>query len=69
MIRVLKRLRSSVVIPMHWFSGGALDNFLAGMSDDFLIERGSGSGSEVTVSLHGLPSRPTILVLQPRYLQ
>jgi L-ascorbate metabolism protein UlaG (beta-lactamase superfamily) len=67
MIRVLKRLRSSVVIPMHWFSGGALDYFLAGMSDDFLIERGG--GSEVTVSLHGLPSRPTILVLEPRYLQ
>jgi L-ascorbate metabolism protein UlaG (beta-lactamase superfamily) len=67
MIRILKRLRSSVVIPMHWFSGGALDHFLTGMSDDFLIERPG--GSEATVSLHGLPSRPTILVLEPRYLE
>ena len=34
MTRVLKRLRSSVVIPMHWFSLFALDDFLAGMADD-----------------------------------
>jgi L-ascorbate metabolism protein UlaG (beta-lactamase superfamily) len=67
MIRILKRLRSSVVIPMHWFSGDALGWFLAGMSDDFLIDRPG--GSEVTLGLHDLPSRPTILVLEPRYLE
>ena len=30
MIRVLQRLRSSVVIPMHWFSDYALGDFLEG---------------------------------------
>jgi len=37
MISVLKRLRSSIVIPMHWFSELALDDFLTGMADDFQI--------------------------------
>jgi L-ascorbate metabolism protein UlaG (beta-lactamase superfamily) len=67
MIRALKRMRASVVIPMHWFSGSGLDYFLAGMSDDFLVERPG--GPEVVLGLHQLPSRPTILVLDPRYLE
>jgi L-ascorbate metabolism protein UlaG (beta-lactamase superfamily) len=67
MTRILKRLRSSVVIPMHWFSRTALNFFLSGMADDFLIEHGF--GSEITLSLQGLPSRPTIVILEPRYLE
>lgn len=67
MIRVLQRLRASVVIPMHWFGDGTLSAFLAGMSGDFAImEPGD---SSITLSLHGLPSRPTIVVLEPRYLR
>jgi hypothetical protein len=66
MIRTLKRLRSSVVIPMHWFSGSSLDRFLAGMSDEFEIEVTEGSTFEV--SLRSLPSRPTVVVLRPRFL-
>ena len=66
MIRTLKRLRSSVVIPMHWFSGSSLDRFLAGMSDEFDIEVTDGSSFEV--SLRTLPSRPTVVVLRPRFL-
>ena len=66
MIRTLKRLRSSVVIPMHWFSGSSLDRFLAGMSDDFDIEFAEGPTYEV--SLRSLPSRPTVVVLRPRFL-
>lgn len=66
MIAVLKRLRSSVVIPMHWFSGFALEAFLDGMAGEFAIERGPASSLEV--SLRTLPSRPTVFVLRPRYL-
>jgi L-ascorbate metabolism protein UlaG (beta-lactamase superfamily) len=66
MIRTLKRLRSSVVIPMHWFSGSSLDRFVAGMSDEFDIEVPGGSTFEV--SLRTLPSRPTVVVLRPQFL-
>jgi L-ascorbate metabolism protein UlaG (beta-lactamase superfamily) len=66
MKKVLKRLKSSIVIPMHWFSDFTLDDFLAGMRDDFSIVRVGGPG--LTVSLDRLPSRPTIMVLRPRYL-
>ena len=66
MIAVLKRLKSSIVIPMHWFSEFALADFLAGMRDDFqIVEVG---GPSLTVSLDRLPSRPTIMVLRPAYL-
>jgi len=66
MMTVLRRLKSSVVIPMHWFGDFTLGAFLAGMNDVFAIERPG--GSELTVSLRTLPKRPTIVVLQPRYL-
>ena len=66
MIRVLKRLRSSIVIPMHWFSGFALQDFLTGMADAFQVVRVG--GPSLTVSLDRLPSVPTIMVLQPAYL-
>ncbi len=66
MMTVLRRLKSSIVLPMHWFSGFALEAFLQGMDDTFEIQRTT--GSEITVSLRDLPSTPTIVVLQPRYL-
>ncbi len=66
MIAVLNRLKSSIVIPMHWFSDFALDDFLVGMRDDFsIVEVG---GPSLTVSLDRLPSRPTIMVLRPNYI-
>jgi len=65
MIRVMKRLKSSLVIPMHWFGRSSLNSFLAGMSDEFeIVEPGS---SFVEVSLRSLPSRPTVMVLEPAY--
>ena len=67
MTRLLKRLRSSVVIPMHWFSQRSLDRFLAGMADEFDIRRDA--PHEIEVSLRTLPSRPTVVVLTPGYLQ
>ncbi|WP_101067418.1 MBL fold metallo-hydrolase [Roseovarius salinarum] len=67
MIRVLKRLRASVVIPMHWFTGRTLRAFVDGMRDDFaVVDEGA---HRLDVSLRSLPSRPTIVVLRPRYLR
>ena len=66
MISVLQRLKSSMVIPMHWFSDFALEDFLAGISQDFAVERTE--QAFVEVSLRTLPSRPTVVVLRPRYL-
>lgn len=67
MIRIIKRLRSSVVLPMHWFSRGSLDRFLDGVADDFSIVRTGESSLEL--SLRNLPSRPTVMVLEPRFLR
>ncbi|MFD3190664.1 MBL fold metallo-hydrolase [Sedimentitalea sp. HM32M-2] len=66
MIAVLKRLKSSVVIPMHWFSDPALERFLAGMGGEFIIQRPGTSA--IILSLRDLPRRPTVVVLRPQYL-
>jgi hypothetical protein len=66
MIRIVKRLKSSIVLPMHWFSRGSLEVFLAGVSDDFAIDRTKETSLEV--SLRTLPVRPTVVVLEPRFL-
>lgn len=67
MIRVLTRLRSSVVIPMHWFSDYGLERFLVGIGESFAIDRSGASSLEV--SLRTLPERPTVVVLRPNYLR
>lgn len=66
MIAVLRRLKSAVILPMHWFSGASLDRFLSGVAGEFAIRRDG--ESSVTVSLADLPDRPTVVVLEPRYL-
>ncbi|MEE4117864.1 MAG: MBL fold metallo-hydrolase [Paracoccaceae bacterium] len=66
MIETLQRLKSSVVIPMHWFSGRSLEAFIAGMEEQFRIDRRE--GREIEVSLRTLPSEPTVVVLRPRFL-
>ena len=66
MIAVLNRLRASVVIPMHWFSDFSLGRFLDGIGDDFAVSRPGTSSLEV--SLRSLPSRPTVVVLEPSFL-
>lgn len=66
MVRIVNRLKSSVVLPMHWWSGGSLDRFLAGISGDFLVERPGSSHMEL--SLRNLPRRPTVIVLEPQFL-
>ncbi|MCF1708551.1 MBL fold metallo-hydrolase [Tabrizicola sp. J26] len=63
MAEVVKRLRSSVVIPMHWFSGVSLEQFLVDMDGAFDVVRPEQSSLEV--ALTDLPTRPTIMVLEP----
>lgn len=66
MAGVVKRLRSSVVIPMHWFSRTSLDGFLAEMAAEFtVVETG---GAQIALSLDDLPSESTVIVLDPAYL-
>ncbi|WP_116087167.1 MBL fold metallo-hydrolase [Tropicimonas sp. IMCC34011] len=67
MKEIVSRLRSSIVLPMHWFSGASLERFLSDMQGDFAID--VRQGSEIEVSLRTLPSRPTIVVLRPARLQ
>lgn len=67
MQRIIGRLRSSIVIPMHWFGSSTLESFLSGMQDDFQIVRVPTPAIEV--SLDRLPGRPTIMVLLPQWLR
>ena len=66
MIRIIDRLRASIVIPMHWFGDFTLTAFLDGMRDTYeVVDVG---GPALDVSLDRLPSRPTIMVLRPAWL-
>ncbi|SDE17066.1 L-ascorbate metabolism protein UlaG, beta-lactamase superfamily [Salipiger thiooxidans] len=67
MVRVVERLRSSIIIPMHWFSGNSLSHFLDDVSGTFAIDRRG--GPELVVSLRDLPPRPTVVVLEPEWLR
>ncbi|MDJ0820818.1 MAG: MBL fold metallo-hydrolase [Paracoccaceae bacterium] len=67
MIRVVQRLKSSIVIPMHWFSGYSLEVFLDGIAETFAVDRRA--TSDIEVSLATLPPRPTVVVLRPSWLR
>jgi hypothetical protein len=67
MAQVVRRLRSSVVLPMHWFSGASLEVFLADMAAEFDVVRLD--QPDIELSRDSLPSRPTIMVLQPAFLE
>ena len=67
MMNIVGRLKSSIVIPMHWWGDGTLNTFLAGMAEEFAIVRLD--EPSLDVSLSRLPSRPTIMVLQPAWLR
>ena len=58
---VLKRLRSSVILPMHLRSYDALPRFLAHMGDEFAVQRPR--NARLVLSLRNLPKRPTIVIL------
>ncbi|MEP5760419.1 MAG: MBL fold metallo-hydrolase [Litoreibacter sp.] len=65
MMRVLKRLRASIVIPMHWFGRSSLNAFLSGMSGDFDVV--DVPDTHIEISARTLPKRPTIMVITPGY--
>lgn len=67
MVRVVARLKSSVVLPMHWFSDASLGWFIEGVRDQFDIR--NPMASEMVLSLRDLPKRPTVIVLSPGYLR
>mgnify|MGYP000550658777 CR=1 FL=1 len=60
MTDVLTRLRASLVLPMHIFSGQSLRRFLAGARTSFNVRMAA--ESPMTVSRRTLPREPTILV-------
>jgi hypothetical protein len=66
MIALLKHVRSAIVIPMHWFSLGSLQGFLAGMEGQFRVD--VRDEPFIDVSLRGLPRQPTVMVMPPRLL-
>lgn len=64
MVRVMKRLKARLVLPMHWFGDGTLQRFATAMQDEFDVVYGE--GNSVTTSLRELPRRPTVHILRPR---
>ncbi|MBV7378753.1 MBL fold metallo-hydrolase [Maritimibacter dapengensis] len=68
MIEVMGRFRARMVIPMHWFGRFTLDRFLAGMGEGGYDVVDAGI-REITVSMDSLPSRPTVMLLQPGPLE
>ena len=65
MVKTLKRFRSSVVLPMHWFGETTLEAFLSGMRDDFDVVRME--ESTLIMSQDRLPGRPTVIVMPPQF--
>lgn len=60
-VDVVNLLRTRIVLPMHYFSGFRLNQFLAGLPDDFAID--IRSEPTMRVSLASLPREPTVVVL------
>lgn len=58
-----RQFRSSIILPMHWFSGFSLQRFVDNISASFAVD--VRDESEFTVSLATLPASPTVIVLQP----
>lgn len=67
MTRVLKRLKSSIVIPMHWWGESNLMRFTNGMRDEFDVV--DVAAPSIEVSLRTLPDRPTVMILRPQMLR
>ena len=63
MIELAGQLRSSMVIPMHFFSLYTLQRFIAGMKEKFEIVIAPGNSTKV--SLKTLPERPQVMALSP----
>lgn len=60
MSNIVKRLRASIILPMHR-RGGSINSFLSLFGEDFAHE--FRSDDTMTVTLRQLPRQPTIIVL------
>ncbi len=58
-----RQFRSSVILPMHWFSGMSLRRFIDDMQSSFAID--IRQTSDIDLALNTLPATPTVIVLQP----
>ncbi|GMG82194.1 MBL fold metallo-hydrolase [Paralimibaculum aggregatum] len=65
MVAIAKRLRSSIVLPMHFFGRASLERFLSAMSEEFAIDLSA--PAVLRVAADRLPARPTVIVMQPDY--
>lgn len=63
MIQVAKTVKSTIVLPMHIFGPFSLEKFIEGMKDEFAIQHHD--APVLSVSVTNLPSRPTVVVMQP----
>ncbi|RTL93310.1 hypothetical protein EJV44_16125 [Ancylobacter aquaticus] len=64
MIEVLKALEAPVIIPMHYFNEGTLNNFLTRFAgQNYAIERRESPA--LVLSRQTLPRTPTVIVLPP----
>lgn len=63
MVAVAKRVKASIVLPMHIFGETSLNRFLAGMGDEFEIA--FHEEPVLTVSAMDLPPRPEVRVMRP----
>lgn len=62
MMNVVERLRSSIAIPMHWFSDYTLTHFVS-QTRDYGLDIDVRSDPVLRVSLNSLPEMPTLVVL------
>jgi len=61
MIEVLKSIGAPMVIPMHFFTTGSLEQFIARLDGPYVIKRST--SPHVTLTRDSLPMKPTVLVL------
>jgi len=63
MAEIARKLRASIMFPMHYFSSFSLGAFLEEMKSDFAIS--ISNEPSMTISLRTLPNSPTVIVLPP----
>ncbi|MBL8590738.1 MAG: MBL fold metallo-hydrolase [Methylobacteriaceae bacterium] len=64
MIEVIEQIKAPLMIPMHYFSGAALERFIGRLGDRVAVRRAE-TGT-LTVSRDSLPDKPTLMVLPGR---
>ena len=66
MAEIARRLKSALVLPMHFFGQGSLTRFLQRLSSEFRVREHQ--GDVLRVSVESLPAEPTVLTLPTRAL-